>query len=177
MPSSDPSKIKDLKRVLAIGASFLRGKTLLSYFPSRLWIEVTSHCNLRCPLCPNQGLPGKKKGFMAWELFQKIVDQAAGQVHDIYLFHRGEPLLHPRLPEMIDYAEHRGIPTRIHTNATLLTESLSRRLLSSRLRMISFSFDGYDAGQLRTKPAPFPVCRYPGQNRAFFNLEKREQKQ
>ena len=172
MPPSDPGKMKELKRLLSIGASFLRGKTVLSYFPSRLWLEVTSHCNLRCPLCPNQALPKEKKGFMDWDLFQKIVDQSAGKIHDIYLFHRGEPLLHPRLIEMIDYAEHRGIPTRIHTNATLLTESLSRRLLSSRLRMISFSFDGYDAASYEQNRPPSRFAETLAKIELFLTLKK-----
>ena len=127
------------------GIGFSESKNGLALFPSRLWIEVTSHCNLRCPLCPNRDLPPEKKGFLDFDLFKEVVDQSAGRVHDLYLFHRGEPLLHPRLAEMIAYAEHRGIPSRIHTNATLLTASLAGKLLDSGLRCLSFSFDGYDA--------------------------------
>jgi radical SAM protein with 4Fe4S-binding SPASM domain len=141
----NPEFFKNLGRLWAMGSAFRNRKTVLPYFPSRLWIEVTSHCNLRCPLCPNRDLPPEKKGFLDFDLFKEAVDQSAGRVHDLYLFHRGEPLLHPRLAEMIAYAEHRGIPSRIHTNATLLTASLAGKLLDSGLRWLSFSFDGYDA--------------------------------
>ncbi len=135
---------KNVGRLWAIGSAFRNQKTVLPYFPSRLWIEVTSHCNLRCPLCPNRDLPPEKKGFLDFDLFKEVVDQSAGRVGDLYLFHRGEPLLHPRLAEMIAYADRRGIPSRIHTNATLLTPSLSGKLLDSGLQWLSFSFDGYD---------------------------------
>jgi radical SAM protein with 4Fe4S-binding SPASM domain len=140
----NPEFSKNLGRLWAMGSAFRNQKTVLSYFPSRLWIEVTSHCNLRCPLCPNRDLPPEKKGFLDFDLFREVVDQSAGRVQDLYLFHRGEPLLHPRLAEMIAYAGHRGIPSCIHTNATLLTASLAGELLDSGLHRLSFSFDGYD---------------------------------
>ena len=109
---------------------------------------------------------------MDWDLYRKIVQQSAGKVHDLYLFHRGEPLLHPRLVEMIDYAEHQGIPTRIHTNATLLTESLSRRLLSSRLPMISFSFDGYDQATYEQNRPPSRFADTLAKIELFLTLKK-----
>jgi radical SAM protein with 4Fe4S-binding SPASM domain len=137
--------IQDLRRLFEIWTSFRQGKNRLSYFPSRMWIEITNHCNLKCPLCPNQTLPQEGKGFMSPELFKKIIDQMSNRVHDLNVFHRGEPLLHPSVSELIGYAQSRGIICRIHTNATLLSESLSRRLLDSRLDVLSFSFDGYDA--------------------------------
>jgi MoaA/NifB/PqqE/SkfB family radical SAM enzyme len=95
---------------------------------------------------------------MAFELFRQIVDQAAGKVRDLYLFHRGEPLLHPQLPEMIVYARERGLPARIHTNATLLTPALADRLVAAGPALVSFSFDGPDPEtyeRLRP-PASFP---------------------
>jgi MoaA/NifB/PqqE/SkfB family radical SAM enzyme len=147
----------NLKRLLAMGSAFRGRRTVLSYFPARLWVEATSHCNLRCPLCPNRDLAPEQRGFMAFDLFQKIVDQAAGKVRDLYLFHRGEPLLHPRLPEMIAYARERGLPARIHTNATLLTPALAARILEAGPALVSFSFDGADEEtyERRRPPASF----------------------
>ncbi len=81
---------------------------------------------------------------MAYDLFQKIVDEASGWTRSINLHHRGEPLLHEELPRMIRYCRHRGIYTQIHTNATLLTEAKSREIIESGLDFISFSVDGFD---------------------------------
>lgn len=139
-----PTSFSHLKRLWAIGTAFRGRRTTLPYFPSRLWVEATSHCNLRCPLCPNRDLPPQQRGFMSFDLFRKIIEQAAGQIHDLYLFHRGEPLLHPQLPEMIAHARQQGIPARVHTNATLLTPSLGARLLEAGPALVSFSFDGPD---------------------------------
>ena len=147
----------NLKRLLAVGSAFRNRRTTLSYFPVRLWLEATSHCNLRCPLCPNRDLAPEQKGFLSWDLFQKVVDQAAGKIHDLYLFHRGEPLLHPQLPEMVAYARERGVPVRLHTNATLLTPAVAVRILEAGPALISFSFDGADPETYnrRRPPASF----------------------
>jgi radical SAM protein with 4Fe4S-binding SPASM domain len=152
-----PTPFTNLKRLLAIGSAWRSRRTTLSYFPSRLWVEATSHCNLRCPLCPNRDLAPEQKGFLSFDLFKKVADQAAGKVRDLYLFHRGEPLLHPQLPEMIAYARERGIPARLHTNATLLTPSVAARLLASGPALVSFSFDGADEETYnrRRPPASF----------------------
>jgi len=115
------------------------------YPPYRLWVEPTSRCNLRCPMCPNKSLPEDQKGLMEMDLFRRLIDQAAGFVHDINIHHRGESLLHPRLAEMIAIAADRSIMVKLHTNATLLDEDKSRQLIRSGLGLISFSFDGLDA--------------------------------
>lgn len=136
---------KNLKRIVQIWRSFRQEESRPLYFPNRLWIELTSQCNLKCPLCPNQSLSKEDKGYMARGLFKEIVDQVSHKVHDLYLFHRGESLLHPQVAELITYAQSKGIPCRIHTNATRLSASLSKRILNTGLDVLSFSFDGYKA--------------------------------
>ncbi|MHA1543146.1 MAG: radical SAM protein, partial [Candidatus Hodarchaeales archaeon] len=123
--------------------AFNRRKTRLSYFPVRLWIESTNICNLNCPLCPNDSIVAEKKGFMDLDLFKRLVDEISNFAQDIYLHHRGEPLLHPDLFEMIKYTKQKGLQTKLHTNATQLNEEKSIKLLESGLDFISFSFDGY----------------------------------
>lgn len=80
---------------------------------------------------------------MDFGLYKKIIDEIAGRVYDINLFHRGEPLLNKNLIKMIEYAEKKGIKTRIHTNAALLDKETARKIISAGLDFISFSFDGY----------------------------------
>ncbi|MDZ7836849.1 MAG: radical SAM protein [Actinomycetota bacterium] len=109
-----------------------------------MWIEVTSNCNLKCRLCPNKDIPSADKGFMDFDLYKQIMDQLGSRVNDIYLFHRGEPFLHPRLVDMITYAKKTPAAVRIHTNATLLDQENTDQVIKSGLDFISFSFDGYD---------------------------------
>jgi radical SAM protein with 4Fe4S-binding SPASM domain len=95
-------------------------------------------------MCPNKDLKKEEKGFMEPALFRKIIDEARGFVFDANLIHRGEGLLHPDFLSLAEYAHAAGIYTKFHTNATLLDENLSRRLIRSGLDQISFSFDGFD---------------------------------
>ena len=113
--------------------------------PIRLWIEATSTCSLACVMCPNKNLTRDQLGFMDFDVFKKIVDEAKNFVFDVHLLHRGESLAHPDFFRMIRYAHDAGIVTRFHTNGTLLTEEKSRLLLDSGIDQFAFSFDGFTA--------------------------------
>lgn len=138
------SSLRYYRRLLQVYSSYKRGQTVLPYLPVRLWVETTSICNLRCVMCPNKDLKKDEKGFMDPALFRKIIDEARGFVFDANLIHRGEGLLHPDFPSLVEYAHAAGIRTKFHTNATLLDEDMARRLIRAGLGQISFSFDGYD---------------------------------
>jgi radical SAM protein with 4Fe4S-binding SPASM domain len=114
------------------------------YLPVRLWVELTSLCNYRCIMCPNKELKKEEHGYMDFQLYTKIIDEAAGFAFDINLAHRGESLLFPKIPEAISYAKEKGLYTRLHTNGSLLTENLGRKIIKSGLDRLSFSFDGFD---------------------------------
>ena len=137
-------KIKHLNRSLQIYLAYNRRKVENNPLPIRLWIEPTNVCNLSCIMCLNKSIPKNEKGFMDFNLFKRIIDEAADFIHDVYLHHRGESLLHSNIFEMIKYAKMKNIFTRLHTNATLLTEEKSYLLLNSGLDFLSFSFDGYE---------------------------------
>jgi len=95
-------------------------------------------------MCPNKNLTKNEKGYMDFNLFKKIIDEARHFVFDIHLLHRGESLLHPQFFSMVRYAHEAGIVTRFHTNGTLLDEEKSRQLIESGLDQFAFSFDGFD---------------------------------
>jgi radical SAM protein with 4Fe4S-binding SPASM domain len=116
----------------------------LPYMPVRLWVELTSICNYRCIMCPNKDLEKEDKGFMDFNLYRKIVDESRDFVFEINLAHRGESMMHPKLIDAIEYAGANGVFTRLHTNGSLLTGDLSRKIIRSGLDRLSFSFDGYD---------------------------------
>jgi hypothetical protein len=82
---------------------------------------------------------------MDFELFTRLVDDIARDlpwVESVYLHKDGEPLLHPRIVEMVDYASRRHPNVTLVTNATLLDEEKSRAILSTALQNIRFSVDG-----------------------------------
>lgn len=135
---------QSMVRILSsVAHGYLRRHRTLKHPPFRLWIEPTSHCNIACQMCPTPDFTRDMKGYMTMELFRHIIDQVAPFMNEVYLFHRGESLLNPNLPDFVAYAKRRGIHTKLNTNATMLNEQRSRALLEAGLDLISFSIDGY----------------------------------
>lgn len=110
-------------------------------------IETAAVCDLACPFCYRQWIATPDKQ-MEEELYYRIIDQCAELgVPSVKLNWRGEPLLHPKLPEFIDYAKRKGIlETIINTDATTLTERKSQELIEAGLDLLIFSFDGGTKG-------------------------------
>lgn len=138
-------KFNYYQRLFALYLSYRRRDTLVAAPPLRLWVEISSRCNLCCPVCPNKDLPGASKGDMAWPLFKDVIDQARDFAFEINLHHRGESLLHPQIGRYIRYAAAQGIFTKLHTNGTLLSREMSEEILASGLQRLSISFDGFNA--------------------------------
>jgi len=119
---------------------------IVGEFPIHLDIESTNACNLRCPFCAvtfkNWG--PYRRGYMELALFQRIIDEGvANGLCSLKLSLRGEPMLHPKLVEMVRYAKDKGIlDIYFNTNATLLNEDKISRLIDAGLDRISISFEG-----------------------------------
>ena len=65
-------------------------------WPTHLQIEPTTHCNLRCLLCPvNTGL-NRPTGRMDFEVFRKVVDEVGAYLF-LYFSGTGGPSLDPDL--------------------------------------------------------------------------------
>lgn len=111
--------------------------------PQCIDIETASVCDLACPHCFRQYIVTPDK-LISENLFRRVVDQAiALGVPSIKLNWRGEPMLHPRLPQMVAYAKEKGIlETMINTNAVTLNEDKARALIDAGLDMMIYSFDG-----------------------------------
>jgi MoaA/NifB/PqqE/SkfB family radical SAM enzyme len=64
--------------------------------------------------------------------------------HTVGLAGLGEPFLHPRILDVIDFIAGHGAPVSITTNATLLTEKVAARLIGDRKIILSLSIDAAD---------------------------------
>ena len=119
-------------------------KNVVGNFPIHVDLESTSHCNLRCPFC-FQSFNPLPPHLLKFEWFKKVIDEGVQKgLCSIKLQYRGEPLLHPRLAEMVKYAKEKGvIEVMFNTNATLLNEKKSRALIKAGLDKIICSVDGY----------------------------------
>lgn len=114
--------------------------------PRRLQVEVTSACNLRCAMCFVRYRPpvNKLTGALDEGLFRRLLTDLP-DLNDLTLQGLGEPLLHPRLLEMVREARERGIRVGFNSNATLLTRSMSEKLVRAGLDWLHVSLDGASA--------------------------------
>jgi len=122
---------------------------LIADFPLYLVLEPVSACNLRCTMCfqidESFTKNNKYMGMMDIDLFKKIIDEASiSGTKAITLTCRGEPTMHPKLGEMLEYCKGKFIELKINTNATLLSEKLIHQMLKSGLTDIVFSIDSYE---------------------------------
>jgi len=122
---------------------------IISKFPNYVLIEPVSSCNLRCVMCFQIDKSfSKNKNFMGQmkiELFKKIIDEVyAGGTKAITIASRGEPTLHPKLGEMLEYCKGKFFELKLNTNATLLNDKLIHQILQSDITDIVFSVDSYE---------------------------------
>jgi pyruvate-formate lyase-activating enzyme len=123
--------------------SYTARQTELRTYPDRMYLESTNACNLGCVMCPTGlGMVERPKGYMDYALFTRIVDEMAPHVRTTTLHIWGEPLLHPRIYDMVAYCSRRGLRSEISSNATLLDEESSRMILQAGLGAIYLCLDG-----------------------------------
>ena len=83
-------------------------------------------------------------GSMELELFKKIIDEAVeGGTKAITLASRGEPTLHPKLGDMLEYCAGKFFELKINTNGTRLNDTLIHKILKSGVTNMVFSIDSY----------------------------------
>jgi len=117
----------------------------------KVYIEITSVCNLACSFCPPTA---RAKGLIKVEQFNKILDEIRPHTKYIYLHVKGEPLLHPRIDQLLDAAHEKGFKVNITTNGTLIKKNREKILGKPALRQINFSlhsFDGHEGSENREK--------------------------
>lgn len=127
-------------------------------FPPHLDIEPTMQCNMKCPMCFQQHMHIPKEFCLDFRLYKKIVDECAhNNLYSIRLCHRGEPLLHPQIVEMVKYAKQKGIKEVFTlTNGLLLNEKLIIALYEAGLDWLQLSIDGVYGNYERIRqPAKF----------------------
>ena len=115
-------------------------------FPLHLDIEVTSYCNLACPMCPRTHrveLGKWENRMMKFDTFKKIIDEGAPKgLKAINLNNFGESFYNKNLVKMIAYAKSKGVlDVMLHTNGTVMDEKLAEDVVNSGLDRIIFSLD------------------------------------
>jgi putative metalloenzyme radical SAM/SPASM domain maturase len=120
--------------------------------PRKLYVEITTLCNLNCAMCVKQS-PG-------WDCEDGLIDRSTFEslspvfpaLDTLILNGIGESLLHPELSSFIAFARNHVPETCVigfQSNGMLLTSSIAAELMDAGLDRISFSVDSPDAEQLK----------------------------
>jgi putative metalloenzyme radical SAM/SPASM domain maturase len=121
--------------------------------PSRLFVEVTTRCNLQCPMCSRQS-PGNGivDGDMSADTFARLVP-AFSRLEALILNGVGEPLLHPCLEKFIETARGRMPATAwvgFQTNGHLLDRERAATLVEAGIDKVCISSDAVTPAMSRT---------------------------
>lgn len=87
----------------------------------RAYIEITNICNLTCSFCPKTI---RENQFMSTENFEKIIINIKKKTSEIYLHIMGEPLLHPKIFEILTICDKYNMSVDLTTNGTLLKDEI-----------------------------------------------------
>jgi radical SAM protein with 4Fe4S-binding SPASM domain len=153
---------------------------ILPKFPDHVDIELSSACNMACPMCFTTTDTFKtqvNKSILSMDLFKKIVDECvANKAFSIRLSWRGEPTLNPNFVQMARYAKERGIKeVSSLTNALKLTPAMFEELVDIGMDWLTISFDGMGETYNRIrKPANFDEA--VAKIRQFSEIKKRKNK-
>lgn len=126
----------------------------LNELPQVIILWAAGGCNFRCRYCiqsadrqvkSDEKFPADK--IMGWDTFLKCMGQIqefGAAITGIVFCGIGEPLLNPRLADMVGYIKSNGISSHVElvTNGSLLTEERSIELINAGLDLMSVSIQG-----------------------------------
>jgi len=117
--------------------------------PFVVLIDPCGACNFKCNFCPcnvSDFQVEERHKLMTWELFEKIADDLQafqGQVKVINVYGFGEPLLNPRVADMVKILKEKNLSreVRITTNGSLLDEKKAKQLIDAGIDTVRVSVE------------------------------------
>lgn len=121
-------------------------------------ISLIYPCNLGCPMCPytdgnseiRRFYRERKGDLMPVELWSKMADECGRYGAWMRCTGGGEPMLHPQMVEMLEYAKARGARVWMNTNGSMFGpfpkhRAKLERMLRAGIDLVEFSMDAGDA--------------------------------
>ena len=139
------------------GAAGSLGQGCIGFPAHPVW-EMTAACNLHCIHChASGGKPAPDE--LTTKEAKRLMDQLA-EVSEFRMmaFTGGEPLVRGDLFELLAYSQALGFTNTLATNATLIDDTVARRLRRYGLVIAAVSLDGFDAAThdyVRGQPGVF----------------------
>lgn len=155
MPQSETFVDLKKKNVELNAAETAENLLTLRSLPRSIHMDINYKCNLMCPSCirsdPRQ--EGKVWPIMDFSFFKKMADEVFPTAYRVMLSSGGEPLLHPRIEDMLKLClRYETYPTII-TNATLVDRKKAKLLAEAGV-YVGISIDG-------ASKKTYELLRYP----------------
>lgn len=102
----------------------------------KVYVEITNMCNLNCDFCiKNQ----RKKEYISIDNFNKLLNKLNNYTDYLYFHILGEPLLHPKINELINIASN-NFKVNITTNGYLIDRIKDNK----NIRQVNISLHSYN---------------------------------
>jgi tungsten cofactor oxidoreducase radical SAM maturase len=113
---------------------------------NKIYLELSSACNFECKMCFRHSF-SEPLGDMSDALVDKIKRTMAQlpNLEKVVFGGIGEPLMHPRLPELISFVKKRGIHVTVSTNGYLLGDFIDC-FVDNKVDRLVISYESGDIG-------------------------------
>lgn len=111
-------------------------------FPVTIHALLTYGCNANCPSCEQARHRDQRRAEMEFEDWKRVLEEAAEHGCFMLAIGGGEPLIYPRLFDIIDFANDLGLSPSVTTNGMLVRENMDR-LKGAGIKQLQFSLDGH----------------------------------
>ncbi len=126
------------------GGNFLYRRLKPWGMPLHMQFELTNYCNLKCPVCP-AGIGAVKREKMAMDpdLYEQILGEVGPYLLTASLWAWGEPLLHPRLKDILRISRRYPFIKLLSTNGQFLArEKVLDALINEPPTVLITAIDG-----------------------------------
>lgn len=125
-------------------AQWMRAKTIeekLAVYPIYVEISPVGHCNHRCTFCAVDYIGYKVRKLDTDVLCRSLLDMSELGVKSVMFAGEGEPMLHPDIVLITNYAKSVGLDVSFTTNGTALTKKFADSALDA-VKWIKVSMNG-----------------------------------
>lgn len=120
------------------------GYRLIPLLPDvrRIYIEVTTKCNFSCITCIRSSWQDKLT-HMDWQTFENILRnlEELPDLESVHFGGFGEPMMHPRIFDMLKAVKNLGLKVEMITNGSYLTKDNIIKLIDLELDILFTSLD------------------------------------
>lgn len=120
--------------------------------PTLVDFQITNRCEMGCPHCYAEASPQGTD--VAWFDIQNVINQMADCGVCQLAIGGGEPLLHPQIIELLDFAHHKGIVPNLTTSGFAFDEA-KLNALAIYCGAVGISMEGVGESYAKIRSRPF----------------------